>query len=330
MSNVPNPTPGFRVENSDREDPLASFGSETPPAVVETPPPALVPSPPAARPEFLAKPARPLVRVTERRVVHQPERRLVWLEMGVAVAIGVFIGTAFTRYFDSRTRIASAPPPSAAVSPPAAIATPTPAPEPIAPPVAAPPATATAPPGPSFLESRKSTAKPTVENARATKATSKLVLPNVQPLVENASTTTIIPTTDPPVAPAVEHVSLPAANRPAGEASASKNDAASIQGILDSYRAAYEKLDARATAALWPGVDTRALNRAFGTLSRQDISFDRCDITVDGTHGTARCNGVISYVRRVGDDAPHSRPMAWAFQLDHSSGEWRITNVSAK
>lgn len=83
----------------------------------------------------------------------------------------------------------------------------------------------------------------------------------------------------------------------------------------------------RLTVAGW---DTRALTRAFSTLSRQNVSFDRCEITVDGARATAQCDGAIEYVRRVGDSTPHSRTTSWAFALDRAAGTWRISNVTAR
>ena len=108
------------------------------------------------------------------------------------------------------------------------------------------------------------------------------------------------------------------------------DDRRRIRAVLDDYRQAYERLDAVSTAALWPGVDTRGLTRAFGSLSRQRISFDRCDIRITGAQATAQCDGAIEYVRRVGDAAPQSRDISWSFALDQRASEWRIVNVSAR
>jgi hypothetical protein len=121
----------------------------------------------------------------------------------------------------------------------------------------------------------------------------------------------------------VEAERVPDAPRP-------PSDQERIRALLDAYTAAYERLDAVSAASLWPGVDTRALTRAFSTLSRQDVSFNRCDIGVAGTLATARCQGVIEYVPRVGETTPQSRTTAWVFALDRRAGEWRITNVSAR
>jgi hypothetical protein len=103
-----------------------------------------------------------------------------------------------------------------------------------------------------------------------------------------------------------------------------------IRNLLDAYRAAYERLDPLAVAALWPGVDSRALSRGFSTLESQRIDFDRCDITVTGTVAVARCDGTLTYARRVGETEPQSRAVSWAFALERASGQWRISGMNAR
>jgi hypothetical protein len=108
------------------------------------------------------------------------------------------------------------------------------------------------------------------------------------------------------------------------------NDQRAIRTILDAYRVAYEQRDTVAAARLWPGVDTRALTRAFGTLASHRMTFDRCDVAVTGMQAQARCDGTINYTPRVGDTQPQSRSMSWTFALDRSSGQWRISNVRGR
>jgi hypothetical protein len=108
------------------------------------------------------------------------------------------------------------------------------------------------------------------------------------------------------------------------------DDQRTIRTILEAYRAAYEKRDTVAASTLWPGVDTRALTRAFNTLASHRMIFDRCDVAVAGMQARARCNGTITYTPRVGDAQPQSRSMSWTFALDRSSGQWRISDVNAR
>jgi hypothetical protein len=103
-----------------------------------------------------------------------------------------------------------------------------------------------------------------------------------------------------------------------------------IRLLLDAYRQSYDRLDVVSTAMLWPGVDTAALSRAFGTIASQQVEFDQCALDVLGERATARCNGSLHYVRRVGSSTPQSRSLSWAFELNRSTGKWLISRVSAQ
>jgi hypothetical protein len=126
-------------------------------------------------------------------------------------------------------------------------------------------------------------------------------------------------------------VGLPTdAVRSASDAPAEAIERSNIRAVLDAYRHAYEQLDAVAASSLWPGVDTKALTRAFGTLRGHSVSFDSCDINLTQGRAMARCSGGITYVRRVGEPQPQSRSISWTFTLDRSSGQWRIAGISAR
>jgi hypothetical protein len=107
------------------------------------------------------------------------------------------------------------------------------------------------------------------------------------------------------------------------------SDRSSIERVLQAYREAYDRLDAPSAAVIWPRVDTRALSRAFSTLSEQDLSFESCDLNIAGAEAKARCIGEIRYVRRVGDQAPRVRKMSWSFALERVSDRWQIAQVTA-
>jgi hypothetical protein len=133
--------------------------------------------------------------------------------------------------------------------------------------------------------------------------------------------------------PTVGHVPgglTPYPVRAAGVRSPAETDRADIESVLNGYKLAYNRLDPVAASSLWPGVDTRALARAFGALSSQRVSFDRCDINLTASRAVARCDGGITYVRRVGDPRPQSRSLSWTFTMDRGSGEWRIAGVNAQ
>jgi hypothetical protein len=114
-----------------------------------------------------------------------------------------------------------------------------------------------------------------------------------------------------------------------GDRAAARPDTALIDATLDRYRAAYGRLDADATRAVWPSVDVRALARAFGGLREQEVHFDRCAVDVAGADATATCGGRAIYVTRVGSQDRRSEPRRWRFRLKKTGGGWTIANVSA-
>ena len=100
--------------------------------------------------------------------------------------------------------------------------------------------------------------------------------------------------------------------------------------MLNAYAHAYDRLDALAASALWPGVDRPALSRVFDAVSSQRVTLTRCDITIAGERATAQCAGGIEFIPRVGDPRPQSRNIDWTFDLNRSSGEWRISGLTTK
>jgi hypothetical protein len=113
-------------------------------------------------------------------------------------------------------------------------------------------------------------------------------------------------------------------------ASTIDHDEREIRSLLDAYRDSYDRRDVVSTARLWPGVDTAALSRAFGTIAKQQIDFEQCAFDVIGHRATARCSGSLQYVRRVGNSSPQSRSLSWDFELDRSTGQWLISRVTAQ
>jgi hypothetical protein len=107
-------------------------------------------------------------------------------------------------------------------------------------------------------------------------------------------------------------------------------DEREIRLLLDAYRQSYHRLDPVSTAMLWPGVDTAALTRAFSAIASQQIEFQQCALDVLGARATARCNGSLQYVPRVGSAEPQSRSLSWAFELNRNTGRWLISRVSAQ
>jgi len=100
--------------------------------------------------------------------------------------------------------------------------------------------------------------------------------------------------------------------------------------VLDAYTESYDRLDASSAALLWRGVDSRALARAFSGLSSQDLSFDQCDVSIDGPQATAVCRGELRYVRRVGAPSPHVLRASWTIDFERATDRWIIASVNVR
>jgi hypothetical protein len=104
-------------------------------------------------------------------------------------------------------------------------------------------------------------------------------------------------------------------------------DEVDIRSALTRFRTAYSQLDARAARDVWPSVDARALERAFQSLKSQDLRFDRCDLTVNGTRAQASCRGRATYVPRIGDQSPRFTAREWTFELRKADERWTIASA---
>lgn len=97
---------------------------------------------------------------------------------------------------------------------------------------------------------------------------------------------------------------------------------------LQQYRRAYDTLDARAAQAVWPDVDGVALQRAFNGLVSQRLTFQSCQLHVNGASATAACLGTARYTPRVGSGEARNEPRDWRFTLRKTAnGEWQIESA---
>lgn len=103
-----------------------------------------------------------------------------------------------------------------------------------------------------------------------------------------------------------------------------------IEALLTTYRSAYSRLDARAASRVWPSVDAEELARAFGSLSRQELTFERCSIAIRDRAATADCQGSLRYIPRVGRSNWQERSAAWSFDLAKAGDDWTISQVRAR
>ena len=131
-------------------------------------------------------------------------------------------------------------------------------------------------------------------------------------------------------APAVAASYVPPA-RPLPEAVPEEPDGeAAVRDVLQRYVRAYNRLDAVAARAVWPAVDQGALQRAFAQLDSQTLRFERCDIALEDTGGTATCAGQARWVPRVGGRDPKREQRTWRFELERSGDDWVITRAEAR
>jgi hypothetical protein len=103
-----------------------------------------------------------------------------------------------------------------------------------------------------------------------------------------------------------------------------------IRQVLERYRSAYERLDARSARQVWPAVNETALARAFEGLQSQSVTFDTCEVRIRGTAATAACSGTARYVPKVGSRFQRVEPRSWDFTLRKSGVEWKIDAARAE
>jgi hypothetical protein len=101
-----------------------------------------------------------------------------------------------------------------------------------------------------------------------------------------------------------------------------------VRSVLQRYEAAYSGLNASAAHDVWPGVDQRALARAFEGLESQRLSLGRCDVTVEGSIARAECAGSATWTPKVGSGRTEQRQ--WAFDLRNASGLWQIVRAEVR
>ena len=108
-------------------------------------------------------------------------------------------------------------------------------------------------------------------------------------------------------------------------------ESVAIQNVLGRYRTAFATLDAAGVHQVWPSVNQRSLERAFGQLEEQDVSFFSCTIDINGARAEAVCVGTTNFIPKVGSRSPQSGPSQWNFKLSKASaGGWLIDGAQAR
>jgi hypothetical protein len=102
-----------------------------------------------------------------------------------------------------------------------------------------------------------------------------------------------------------------------------------VLGVLREYSRAYERLDVRATKAVYPSVDDRSLQRAFENLKGQEMRFASCDMSISssGADANARCKGDATYRLKIGSRVLRYTDRVWTFSLSRDGGGWQILDA---
>lgn len=151
------------------------------------------------------------------------------------------------------------------------------------------------------------------------------------PLAENNRPT--IPAAPPPVtneppAAVVSTATLPA-SAPAPDTAAAVRDEQEIRSVLDQYAAAYSRLDASAASAIFPGVDRRALARAFDGLAAQSVHLGACDVRIAIESAIVDCTGSATWTPKIGGGS-RTEPRRWQFRLRNMSGAWQMVGAKVR
>jgi hypothetical protein len=106
----------------------------------------------------------------------------------------------------------------------------------------------------------------------------------------------------------------------------------SILLVLHEYESAVGRKDPVAAKAVWPALDDRALARAFNDLQSHSLALEDCGVTVANSNAAARarCQGVATYLPKVGRRKPINASHEWTFNLSKTGGDWQIESAAIR
>lgn len=130
----------------------------------------------------------------------------------------------------------------------------------------------------------------------------------------------LAPTPAPPTTTAIAPPSLP----PAQSETAARQ---AIRGVLDEYRAAFERRDADVLKAVQPGVDYDGMKKTFASVTGYTVRIDVKEVSVKGDTGTASC--LVTY-NPVPKPAGKLQPIATVFHLRRTGDVWLIERLERK
>ena len=98
-----------------------------------------------------------------------------------------------------------------------------------------------------------------------------------------------------------------------------------VLAVVQQYTRALERLDVRATKAVYPSADDRELQRSFQSLEQQQFHFASCGVkfSSSGDDANARCKGNATYRPKVGS-VGRTTNREWVFSLSRDGGGWQI------
>jgi hypothetical protein len=168
--------------------------------------------------------------------------------------------------------------------------------------------------------------------------TDHAVIPTARLAVWTGSDDALPPVSVPELGPAhVEHATnvpeltrgngavTPAAARVGATA---PDEEASILQVLRRYERAVVQNDPLGAKAVWPSLDDRALARAFNDLQSHSLALQDCGVTIDSVGARATCQGVATYLPKVGRRKPISASHEWTFNLAKQGGGWHIESAA--
>jgi hypothetical protein len=97
--------------------------------------------------------------------------------------------------------------------------------------------------------------------------------------------------------------------------------------VVDRYLSAFTKLDVGEAKTVWPGVNEKALSRAFAGLDEQRFELDDCQIAVARPSADVSCTGVVRYIPKVGGKTMRVERRRWKFELRNQDRGWFIERV---
>jgi hypothetical protein len=113
---------------------------------------------------------------------------------------------------------------------------------------------------------------------------------------------------------------------------APRREEESILLVLHEYETAVGRKDPVAAKAVWPALDDRALARAFNDLQSHSLALEDCGVTVANSNAAARarCQGVATYLPKVGRRKPINASHEWTFNLSKTGGDWQIESAAIR